>query len=298
MNVNHHEIDISNPDKLIFPNDKITKKDLVEYYQRISKYILPYMKNRPITMQRFPDGIEESGFYMKDAPDYFPQWIDRIEVEKKGGGLNHHVACNQEASLVYIANQACITPHLFLSKKGHLSQPDRMVFDFDPSTKNYQLVKKAALALKGVLDEYDIQSYVMNTGSEGIHVIVPLEETMDFDEVRDLARIFAEKTVDTSPDDFTLEQRKEKRGKKVFIDILRNAYGQTSVAPYALRAKNGGPVATPLTWQELSHKSFDPQKYTIKNIFKRLGQIDQPWSSFHQTSNHLKKIYNKLRHES
>lgn len=287
MKINRKNIEISNPDKIIFPGGNITKKELVNYYEKIADFMLPHMENRPIMMRRFPDGVDEDGFYMKDAPDYFPDWIERATVEKKEGGTVSHVVCNSKETLAYLANQACITPHIWLSKKGDLKHPDKMIFDLDPSADDFQGVKKAALAIKKVLDAYHLESHVMSTGSKGIHVIVPIQAKHDFETVKKAADIIARHVVDQAPDDFTTMVRKEARDNKVFIDTLRNAYGQTSVTPYALRATRDATVATPLTWKELRDKPFNPRRYHIKNIFRRLSRIEDPWKNDSHAENQM-----------
>lgn len=290
MMTNDQDIHISNPKKIMFPDIRATKEDVVRYYEKIAEYMLPHMKDRPVTMQRFPDGIGKQGFYMKDTPDYFPEWIDTVKVEKKEGGSNEHVIVQSKGTLMYLANQACITPHVWLCTQDDLHKPDKMVFDLDPSTDDYEPVKQAALALKAIIEDYELTPFVMTTGSKGLHVVVPIQPDHSFDEVREAAVFIAKQIVDRSPDKFTLEQRKEKRGGKVFLDTLRNAYGQTSVTPYALRAIEKAPVATPLTWDELNEHPLDPRKYAMNNLFNRLGQIDDPWESFDRSRNGMRKL--------
>lgn len=290
MSDNGHNIEISNPNKVLFPAIKLSKREVVNYYKKISKYMLPFMKDRPITMQRFPNGIKEDGFYMKNAPEYFPDFIDTVNVKKKEGGSYNLVICQTVDTLMYLANQACITPHIWLSTKEHINKPDKLIFDLDPSNESYKLVKKAALALKDVVERYNLKPFVMTTGSNGLHIVVPIKPEYSFDKVKDLADKLAKEVIQKSPKEFTFEQRKEKREDRVFIDTLRNAYGQTSVTPYALRTRKNAPVATPITWEELKNKPLDPRKYTIKNIFKRLSQIEDPWKEFHQSKQQLKDI--------
>ncbi|MFP4478076.1 MAG: non-homologous end-joining DNA ligase [Candidatus Izemoplasmatales bacterium] len=288
--MSHYNIDISNPDKIIFPKEKVNKKELVEYYDKISKYMLKHVKNRPITMERYPDGIDKKGFYMKDIPDYFPDWIERVTADKKEDGTYTLVLCQNKDTLKYLANQACITPHIWLCEKDQIKKPDKMVFDLDPSSDDLELVKEAALALKEVIEESNLSAFVMTTGSRGLHVIVPIKAEYSFDEVRNIAVEMAQKVVDDQPNKFTLEQRKNKRGDKVFLDTLRNAYGQTSVPPYGLRPVKDASIATPLTWDELRDNPLEPRKYTIHNIFKRLAQIEDPWLNIHRYKSSLSHL--------
>ena len=277
LEVDGHTIELSNRDKVLFPESGLTKGDLVDYYHRIAEYALPHCRDRPLSMQRFPDGIGAGGFFQKDAPDYFPDWIERAELRKHNGAVRYVVA-NDAATLVYLANQGCITPHLGLARRDKPNHPDRLVFDLDPSGRDFGKVQDAARHLKVLLDDLDLTSFVQTTGSRGLHVIVPLDRSADFDEARDFARALMQHLAGRHGDTLTIEQRKNKRGNRVFLDYLRNAYGQTAVAPYAVRAIEGAPVATPLRWGEVGTGGLDPQRYTMRNIFRRLAQIDDPWA--------------------
>lgn len=276
ITVDGHEIELSNLDKILFPDSGITKGDLVDYYRRIAPVALPHWRGRPLSMHRFPDGIGEDGFFQKEVPGYFPDWIDRIELPKQDGTVTYAVADNA-ATLVYLANQGCITPHLSLARRDKPDHPDRLIFDLDPSDDDFAKIQRAAKRVRALLDDLDMASFVQTSGSRGLHVVVPLDRSADFDEARTFARDAAERLVERYPQEFTVEQRKDKRGDRVFLDYLRNAYGQTSVAPYAVRAIEGAPVATPLRWSEAGAGDLDPRKYTLRNIFRRLSRIDDPW---------------------
>ena len=276
LQIDGRRIELSNLDKVLFPDDGFTKSEVIGYYRRIAETALPYYRDRPLSLQRFPDGIAEEGFYQKDLPGYFPDWIDRVDLPKEGGRITHMIA-GDTASLIYIANQGCITPHLALARRDRPEHPDRLIFDLDPSDDDFPKVRQAALRLKELLDALELPAFVMTTGSRGLHVVVPLDRSADFDAARGFARDLAGRLADSYPDALTVEQRKKKRGNRVFIDYLRNAYGQTAVAPYALRARDGAPVATPLTWKEAAARGLGPRRYTLKNIFRRLAQRDDPW---------------------
>ena len=277
LTIDGHRIELSNLDKVLFPKSGLTKGDLVEYYRRIGATALPYYRNRPLSMHRFPDGIDAEGFFQKDTPDYFPDWIDRATLEKKDGVVRYVVA-NSTAALVFLADQGCITPHLALARADKPEHPDRLIFDLDPSDEDFDKVRRAARAFKALLDELKLASFVQTTGSRGLHVVVPLSRSADFDEVRRFARDACQYLADQNPTLLTIEQRKNKRGDRVFLDYLRNAYGQTAVAPYAVRAIEGAPVATPLTWPEALSAGLSPRQYTIKNLFRRLGRKGDPWA--------------------
>ncbi len=279
LRVGGHTVEVSHPDKVLFPEDGITKRDLAEYYRRVAPKILPFLRDRPLSLQRFPDGIGW-GFYEKKAPDYFPEWFERVRVKVKEGGSQQQLVCDNVASLVYLADQACITPHPWLSKKGRLDYPDRMIFDLDPAGDDFGAVKDAAFVLKDMLERAKLKPYVMTTGSKGLHVTVPLDGRASFDLVRSRARELAEEAAAREPDSLTVEPRKDARRGRTFIDYLRNAYGQTSVPPYAVRARKGAPVAAPLRWDELSSPGLTATSYNVKNLFERLSRVPNPWFDF------------------
>ena len=277
---------VSKPDKVLFPDAGITKGDLAAYYERVAPQMLRHMKDRPISMQRFPDGIAKHGFFHKDVPDHFPDWIKRVQVPKKNGTVTHALACNTD-TLVYLADQACITPHVWLSRADELERPDRMVFDLDPSDGNFADVRRAARSIGELLDGLGLTPFAMTTGSRGVHVWVPLRRQAHFDEVRGFARDVARVMVERYPDRLTLEARKQKRGERILIDIMRNGYAQTVVPPYAARAKPGASVATPLRWRELSDSSLRPDKFTVRNIGRRLSRVGDPWE---EIARHAKSL--------
>jgi bifunctional non-homologous end joining protein LigD len=278
IKIDGRTVELSNTGKVLFPDLRITKGDLVEYYRRVADTMLPHLRGRPVSMQRYPDGIDGKRFFQKDAPDYFPDWIRFEEVAKEGGTVRH-VVCDDAATLVYLANQACITPHVWLSRTEHLERPDRMIIDLDPpeaSKKGPGPARRAARTVRDRLRELGFEPFLTTTGSRGFHVVVPLEPEAGFDEVRAFAQALARKLAARQPDRLTVETRKDKRGDRVFLDYLRNGYAQTAVPPYAVRARPGAPVATPVSWDELS--GLDPRRYTVKNLFKRLGQKADPWA--------------------
>jgi bifunctional non-homologous end joining protein LigD len=293
LRVDGHEVDITRPEKVLFPEDGITKGDLIRYYQRISPWMLPHLEGRPLALQRFPDGIDKPGFFQKAAAAYYPGWIKKVTVQKEGGTVKH-VVCDDVATLVYLANQACITPHIWLSRIDKLQFPDQMIFDLDPSTEDFAAVIDAALALKGVLDDLELPAYIRATGSRGLHVAVPLNREQDFDAVRAFARSVAEIIVARDPSRYTLEQYKSKRRGRVFIDVNRTAYAQTAVAVYAVRARNGAPVSVPLAWSELRKKGLRPDGLTIRTVFERVDKGDDPWKDFWRHAASLDKASRKL----
>lgn len=286
-------VETSNEDKVFFPDGGITKGDLIDYYDRISTHMLPLIKDRPLMMHRFPDGIRGKDFYHKDVPDYFPDWIDTVRVKKENGTVTHAV-CNKRATIVYLADQACITPHVWLSRRDKLENPDRLILDLDPPGDDFEPVRSAAFLVRDLLEELGLASLSMTTGSRGLHVVVPLDRQEDFDAVRRFARQVAEILAENHPDELTVEARKDKRGQRLFLDTARNAYAQTAVAPYSIRARKGAPVATPLDWQELKNKDLTSRSYTLSNIFRRLGSKDDPWQGINRRGRSLDKARKKL----
>lgn len=278
MKLNGHNIDISNRDKVLFPDKDLSKGDLIDYYVAIAPTMLPHIRAYPVSMQRFPDGIGQQGFFNKNTPDHFPPWIDRVNFPKVEGGSFQAPVIDTEAALAYCANQAMITAHLYLAERNSLRQPDRMIFDLDPPNTGDadERVRHTARDLHALLDQLGLVSWIQTTGSSGYHIVVALEGSHSFDDVRTFATDVARVLVRRDEESYTLEQRKKARGTRIFIDVLRNAYGATAVAPYAVRALPGAPVATPLDWQELK-AGVSPQQWTIENMQQRLGQKKDPW---------------------
>jgi len=296
MNIDGHEIDISNRKKVFFPEVELTKGDLIDYYADISEVMVPHLKRYPISMQRFPDGIDGDGWYAKDAQDYFPDWIKRVNFPKKEGGSFDAPVVDTKAVLVYLADQAVITLHTYLSRVDDLTHPDKMVYDLDPpeGTEAFEAVRFGAIKLHEALSELELQAWVQTTGSKGFHVVIPLDREWDFDRVRDFADDLSLLLVRRYPEKLTLEQRKKKREGRIYMDTYRNSYGATSVAPYAVRARPEASVATPIGWDEVG-SGANPRDWTIKNIRNRLGQIDDPWKGMMRHAQSLESRQERLK---
>jgi bifunctional non-homologous end joining protein LigD len=280
MKIGRHTVELSNTDKVLFPDDGLTKGDLVEYYKAVGPQMVPYLKGRPLALERYPDGIDDQQVFQQSAPQYFPDWIEIASVHRIGNGGNggnvRHAVVRDTASLVYLANQACITPHAWLSRAGRPANPDQLIFDLDPPD-GIAAARRAALDLHELLDELGLPAVVKTTGGKGLHVHVPLDRRADFDRVRRFARGVAEVLVSRNPKRYTTEQRKNARGDRLYLDVMRNAYGQTAVPPYAVRARPGAPVATPLDWGELDDQRFRADRYTLHTVVDRLEQTGDPW---------------------
>jgi bifunctional non-homologous end joining protein LigD len=272
------EVKITNPDKVLFPRDGITKGQLVDYYRTVADTMLPHVADRPLSLQRFPEGVERQGFFQQEASDHFPDWVRRAKVPRRGGGTVEHPVCDDARTLAYLANLAVVTLHAWTSRVADLEQPDRMVFDLDPPRRaTLREVRDAARRVRDLLEELGLVPFVQTSGSRGFHVVAPLRPSAGFEEVSALAGDAAELLASRDPERFTVERRKAKRGERLFLDTGRNAYAQTAVAPYSVRPRAGAPVATPIDWRELSRT--EPQSYNLGNVPRRLGRKADPWRS-------------------
>lgn len=277
-NFGRYRLELTHLTKVFFPDSHLTKGDLVNYYEEIADILLPHIRDRPLTLHRFPDGIIKEGFFQQSRSDYFPDWLPGLEIEHGGEtGRVQHVACDHPACLVYLANQGTITLHRWLSRTRHLKQPDMIIFDLDPPGNDFEAVRKGAWKVGQGMREAGMTPYVMTTGSRGLHVVAPLRPEAGFDQVREAAQTLARWLGEHYPDELTTEQRKNKRRGRLYLDVMRNAFGQTAVAPYTVRAKPKAPVATPLDWDELDDPELDAQSYNATNIFQRLAQKGDPW---------------------
>jgi bifunctional non-homologous end joining protein LigD len=279
VRVDRREIEITRPEKVLFPEDGITKGELIEYYARIAPRMVPHLKDRPLTLERYPNGINTKRFFQKEVSSYFPKWIRTVTVQKVGGTVTH-VVCNDTATLVYIANQACVTPHIFLSRTDKLDVPDQLVFDLDPQGDDFDVVRSTALDFKQLLEELGLPAFLKTTGSRGLHVMVPLKRRETYETVREFGRDLAGIIVSRAPRARTMEQLKANRGGRVFIDTNRNGYAQLVAPAYAVRARKGAPVSVPLAWDELRKKDLRANSFTIRNVFARLDRVQDPWADF------------------
>jgi bifunctional non-homologous end joining protein LigD len=287
-------VEITHPDKLLFPDDGLTKKDIAAYYATVSEWMLPHIRNRPLSLLRFPDGIGGEGFFHKNVPDYFPAYVKRVEVEKRGGTLVQAVACNPE-TLVYLVGQNTVTPHVWLSRADRLRQPDRIVFDLDPAPgADFAAVRRAARRTGELLREVGLEPFAQVTGSKGIHVWTPLRRRATFADVRPFARDVAEVLVSRYPDELTLEFRKAERGGRILIDVMRNNYAQTAVPPYAVRPLPRAPVATPIAWDELSDSRLKADRWTVTSVLKRLRSRGDPWADIASFARGLSRARKRL----
>ncbi|MDY6995562.1 MAG: non-homologous end-joining DNA ligase [Actinomycetota bacterium] len=287
-------VEITHADRVLFPEDGITKGELVDYYTGIADAMLPHLRDRPLTLWRYPAGIDQKGFVQQDFGDSLPDWLTGVEVDKESGGTVVHPVADRRDALRWIANQNCVTVHSWLSHRDDLHRPDRIVFDLDPSGDDFAEVKASARAVADVLDDLGLKAYVQTTGSRGLHVVTPIRAEHDFDEVRQFAREVADLVVADAPDHRTVEVRKNKRGGRVYLDVMRNAYAQTAVAPYAVRATPGAPAATPLEWDELGRRGLRADRFTIRDLPKRVAERGDPWSQMNRHARTLSRPLQRL----
>jgi bifunctional non-homologous end joining protein LigD len=276
LRIGRRAVRITHPDKLLFPRARIAKLDLARHYERVAPVMLPYVAGRPLALQAFPNGVDEHGFFMKNVPSYFPGWVHRATVPKRGGTITHALA-DDAATLVYLAGQNVVTPHLWLSRADEPRKPDRLILDFDPSGGGFADVRAAAREAGERLRDAGLVPYAMVTGSRGVHVVCPLRRGPGFTDVHQFARGMAEEMVAHDPRHLTLEWRKADRGKLIYVDVNRNAYAQHAVAPYGVRPAPRAPVAVPIHWEELSDATLRPDRWTVKTIGARIDAEGDPW---------------------
>jgi bifunctional non-homologous end joining protein LigD len=267
---------ISNPDKVLFPEAGVTKRELAEHYERVAPAMLPHVRDRPLTMHAFPGGIGGSGFFMKSVPDHFPDWIARARLPKRGGTVTHALA-NRAATLVYLAGQNVIALHVWPARADSPRRPDRLVLDFDPSPgARFADVRAAARDAGERLRDAGLAPFAMVSGSRGVHVVAPLRRGPGFTDVHGFARRVAEEMV-AADRRLTLEWRVADRGSRIYVDVNRNAYAQHAIAPYSVRAREPAPVAVPLAWDELSDRRLRPDAWTVRTIGARLDERGDAW---------------------
>lgn len=274
-------VKISHPEKLLFPDDGITKGEVAAYYETVAEHILPHIRGRPITMERFNKGIGQEGFIQKSIGKGTPDWIERVEVPKKGGTVKHPLIYDAR-SLQWLANQNCITPHVWASRVPDLYHPDICIFDLDPLTDDPSGVRTAALALRDLLAELRMTSWVKTTGSKGFHIAVPLDGKSDAGEVSTFAHRVSALLVSRFPRQLTMEFSKADREGRIYVDAGRNHPPATYAAPYAVRPKHGAPVSAPCTWEEIEGGSVSPRTFTLRTMAQRVAEVGDLWADIDQ----------------
>jgi bifunctional non-homologous end joining protein LigD len=284
---------ITHPEKVLFPDDGITKGDLAAYYEQLSPVILPHLTGRPVTMERYPAGIGKKGFWQKDVSKGFPPWLQRVEVPKKDGVV-HHPIVTDTRSLLWITNQNTVTQHVWTSRVPKLNYPDLCVFDLDPSKDEPAAVRAAAIGVRDVLDELGLPSWVKTSGSKGFHIVVPVDGKTPIAVVARFANAVGTLLVRLAPDRFTQEFSKVDRRGRIYVDTGRNGYSATFAAAYTVRAKRGAPVSAPCTWHEIERGEVGPATFTLRTMPARVAAVGDLWADMRRRGRSLKRAVEKL----
>lgn len=272
-------VEVTHPEKVLFPDDGITKGELAAYYEMVAPFMLPHLRGRPVTMERFHRGIGEAGFFQKNVAKG-PAWLERVTVPKKDGVVNYPVV-RDERGLMWLANQNCITPHVWTSRVPDLTRPDLCVFDLDPLDDDADTLREATLLVRDLLAELGCASWVKTSGSKGYHVVVPLDGAADGGRVARFAHGVGRALVERDPAHLTQEFYKTDRGDRILVDTGRNEPGATYAAAYAVRPKPGAPVSAPCTWAEVENGEAAPRAFTLRAMAARLGRVGDPWQDLH-----------------
>ncbi len=285
---------ITHPDKVLFPDDGITKGDLAAYYEAIAPVMLPHLRGRPVTMERYPAGIGRKGFWQKDVSKGFPEWLQRVEVPKKDGVV-HHAIVTDVRSLLWVTNQNTITQHVWTSRVPDLDHPDICVFDLDPPAGDPDAVRAAALDLRDLLDELTLPCWIKTTGSKGFHIVVPLDGRTPVQVVARFANAVGALFVKRAPARLTQAFSKADRGGRIYVDTGRNGYSATFAAAYTVRARRGAPVSAPCTWQEVERGHVEPHTFTIRNMAARVDAVGDVWADMRRRRRSLKRAIETLK---
>ena len=284
---------ITHPDKVLFPDDGITKGELAAYYKAVASVMVPHLRGRPATLERYPSGIGKKGFWQKNVAMSSPEWLKRVEVPKRGGTV-HYPLLSDERSLLWAANMNTITVHVWTSRTPALQRPDLCLFDLDPPQDEPEATRAAALAVRDLLDELELPSFVKTTGSKGFHVAVPLDGRTGAGEVARFAHAVATRLVERHPERFTLEFYKADRGGRILVDIGRNGFGATFAAAYSVRAKPGAPVSAPCTWHELERGEVSPRSFDLRAMPARIAAVGDLWSDLPRRARSLRAGMKRL----
>jgi bifunctional non-homologous end joining protein LigD len=285
---------ITHPDKILFPEDGITKGELAAYYEMAAPVMLPHIRARPVTMERYHRGIGAPGFFQKDVSKEFPSWLQRVEVPKKGGTV-HYPIVTDTRSLLWLANQNSITPHVWTSRAPDLLHPDICVFDLDPAREEPDVLRSAVLALRDLLKEIGLPSWIKTSGSKGFHIVVSLDGKSAIGEVAAFAHGVGALLVARDPTHLTQEFHKTDRRGRILVDTGRNGYSATFAAAYAVRAKPGAPVSAPCTWEEVANGAVGPRTFTLRTMKDRIAAVGDPWADMRKRKRSLKRPIEQVR---
>jgi bifunctional non-homologous end joining protein LigD len=285
---------ITHPEKVLFPEDGITKGDLAAYYERVAPLMLPHIHARPVTMERYPAGIGKKGFWQKDVVKGFPAWLERVEVPKKDGTV-HHPLITDARSLLWVTNQNTITPHVWTSRAPDLMHPDVGVFDLDPSREDPEVLRAASVALRDLLEELGLPCWIKTSGSKGFHIVTSLDGKTPMGQAAGFAHGVARLLVERYPKQLTLEFHKKDRAGRILVDTGRNDYSATFAAAYAVRPKKGAPVSAPCTWDEVIRGDVGPATFTVRNMAARIEKVGDVWADLKKRRRSLRAPIAKLK---
>jgi bifunctional non-homologous end joining protein LigD len=285
--VDGRTVEITHPDRVLFADLPLTKGDLAEYHHAVAEVMVPHLRNRPLMLQRFPEGIDEGGFYQKAAGRGVPGWVRTVEVAKEGGVVEHPIV-DDTAGLLALTNLSTVSFHRWPSRAEQPDHPDLLIIDLDPSTDDFEEVRRAARWTRDLLEELDLAPYLQVTGSRGIHVVVPLDRSSNTDAVAAFAQAVASVLVARHPDALTVEGRKAARKQRLYVDVARNGWAQTVVSPYTVRPRPGAPVAMPITWEELDDPELRPDGWTVATAPERVAEVGDAWSTMARHARSLK----------
>ena len=293
--INRKKLKVTNRNKVYFPDEGITKGEIIDYYRKISKFILPYLKNRPESLNRHPNGIAKPGFYQKDMDtDQIPDWLHtEKQYSKSNEEYLDYLICDNEAALVYIANLGCIEINPWHSTFDKPDYPDYMIMDLDPGNIGFGEVVRTALKIRDICIEIGIDTYCKTSGATGLHVYIPLRKRYTYDEIKLFGELLATAVQQQLPDTTSVERTVSKRSDKIYIDFLQNRKGQTIASVYSVRPKSGATVSTPLEWTEVTEE-LDPKKFTIYTIFDRLKEKGDLWKKVLGKGADIGKALSKL----
>ncbi|MDQ3368074.1 MAG: non-homologous end-joining DNA ligase [Myxococcota bacterium] len=268
---------LTNLDRVMFAAAGITKREVVAYYKDVAELMVPELRDRALTIERFTKGIEAGGFFQKHAQKHYPPWIRRALLGSKTR-VSYPVA-ETAAAIVYFANQGGLAMHIWTSRTARPEHPDLLVFDLDPPDGRFDLVRRAALELRELFEPLELPAFVKATGSKGLHVVAPLDGAATFDETAALGNRIARLLCERHPDQFTQEFYKKDRQGRLYLDLMRNALGATIIAPYSLRGKPGAPLSAPIEWEEVEDDALRPDGFRLRDLRARLDLIGDPWSN-------------------
>ncbi|HEU0030646.1 MAG TPA: non-homologous end-joining DNA ligase [Kofleriaceae bacterium] len=267
----------TNVDRVMWPDEGITKAELIGYYHYVADYMLPELRERPLSVERYTKGVDRGGFFQKHYQKHYPAWLDKVEAGTKTRVV--YPIVNTTAGLVYMANQGSIAFHVWTSRRETLEYPDLIVFDLDPPEGKLDLVRQTALILRELFEQLELPAFVKTTGGKGLHVVAPTDGRASYGEVMAFCNRVAKLLCDRYPDLMTIEFYKKDRKGRLYLDTMRNALGATIIAPYSVRGRPGAPIAMPIEWAEVEDPAMAPNGFRLRDIRKRIGERGDPWAT-------------------